>query len=97
MNAISLVEVEVYCPPGQFARYRVRVMTRCLPRDCSWGWSYGQKRGENRLDIAFSTFSAERYVSMAYRYPGMAIAVRHDYRAPSRQDEEERTVLAPAD
>ncbi|WP_319772347.1 hypothetical protein [Breoghania sp.] len=82
---VSRVEIQSHCKDSQLL-HRVRVKTKCSPRDCTWGWTRGYvERG--RFVASFSTFSAHRIVEMQVAGDNAIIYVSNDYHNARRQDE----------
>ncbi|WP_321500116.1 hypothetical protein [Breoghania sp.] len=82
---VSRVEIQSHCEDGQLL-HRVRVKTKCSPRDCTWGWTRGRVEG-SRFVAYFSTFSAHRVVEMQVAGDNAIIYVSNDYHNARRQDE----------
>ncbi|MDJ0931114.1 MAG: hypothetical protein QNJ43_10020 [Breoghania sp.] len=61
--------------------HRVRVFTKCAPRDCTWGWGWteGSKRGNGHFVATFSTFSAYRHVDMLVQGDRTRVSVTYDF------------------
>ncbi|WP_321343490.1 hypothetical protein [Breoghania sp.] len=82
---VTTVEIQSHCEGGDLV-HRVRVKTKCAPRDCTWGWTKGYvERG--RFVASFSTFSAHRLIEMQVAGDNALIYVSNDYHNARRQDE----------
>lgn len=90
MRSLSKVEIEGECRGDDYA-IRVRVFTRCAPRDCKWGWSEGVRIG-SRLVADFAGLLGRRKVTltaMEDRMEAMVSSFPHSPTAP----EEHYTVI----
>ncbi|MBA5776962.1 hypothetical protein H2509_07435 [Stappia sp. F7233] len=90
MKSLSRVEIEGECR-GEDYFLRVRIFTRCAPRDCKWGWSEGVRIG-SRVVADFTGLFGTRKVTltaMESRMEAMVSSYPHDPTSP----EEHYTVI----
>ena len=83
---VSRVQVESACEGSRLV-HRVRVHTKCAPRDCSWGWTQGVEKSAGHFVATFSTFSAYRYFRMDVSGDRAKVSVTYDFHDDRKPDE----------
>ena len=62
---VSSVEIEYFCPEDPaFGAWRVRLKTRCHPRDCTWGWSPASMSDDDTLHAGFQGFYTTFFLTL---------------------------------
>ena len=83
---ITRVQVESQCKGNRLV-HRVRVLTKCAPRDCTWGWAQGAKKPGGRFVATFATYSAYRYFQMDVTGDHALVSVTYDYHDERKDNE----------
>lgn len=62
---VSSVEIEYFCPEDPvFGAWRVRLKTRCHPRDCTWGWSPAERGDDDTLRVGYQGFYTTVFLTL---------------------------------
>ncbi len=94
-NMLSSLEIEHFCTPDRrFGNWKIRAKSRCYPRDCTWGWSPGQRATRSSLYAGFQGFYSIRYLTMRVFGDRMEVRVEIVYNDEKRQDETYSVTLA---
>lgn len=60
---ISRIEVETRCLDDQ-VHARMRAFTKCVPRDCKWGWTNAELRDGGGLRVLLVGFLSSKQISV---------------------------------
>ena len=60
---VRIIEIESHCSGGRIVS-RMRVFTRCAPRDCKWGWTDAIRLTNGRLLARFPGLFGAREVEI---------------------------------
>lgn len=60
---VRRIEIESHCSGGQVVS-RMRVFTRCSPRDCKWGWTEATRLTNGRLLARFPGLFGAREIEI---------------------------------
>lgn len=63
MQQVRIIEIESHCSGGRIVS-RMRVFTRCAPRDCKWGWTDAIRLTNGRLLARFPGLFGAREVEI---------------------------------
>lgn len=91
---LSSLEIEHFCVPDRrFGEWKIRAKSRCSPRDCTWGWSPGQRKTRSSLYTGFQGFFSTRFVTMRVFGERLEAHVEVDFSDPDRPDQSYTVVL----
>ncbi|MBN9672857.1 serine/threonine protein kinase [Roseibium aggregatum] len=60
---ISRVEVDSRCENEQ-VHVRVRAFTSCIPRDCKWGWTKGERLDNGAIEVLLIGFLSSKKITL---------------------------------
>lgn len=95
VNMLSSLEIEHFCVPDRrFGTWKIRAKSRCHPRDCTWGWSPGQRQTRSSLYAGFQGFYSTRFLTMRVFGDRMEVRVEVAYIDAKRRGESYSVILA---
>ena len=93
---ISQIQVETRCEGNRLV-HRTRTLTKCAPRDCSWGWTPGIRGRNGRFSATYTTYSARRFVRIAVNDTRMDATVQNNFHDERKQRQSASYTLVRTD
>ena len=90
---LTKLEIRAICTKDTVPHIQVKAYTACAPRDCTWGRSIAEKKGDFGLKVAFRTFFAMRTVTVSINGRRMEAKILDDYHDPRKANEHRSFVL----
>ncbi|NVK33037.1 MAG: hypothetical protein HWE23_01075 [Rhodobacteraceae bacterium] len=90
---LSRLEIETRCRDDRvFAR--IRAYTKCIPRDCKWGWTDAAMRSEGKgLEVLLRGFYLSKFISVTANGDQISAYVSNDYHDEKMQDTVKNFIL----
>ncbi|PLX37915.1 MAG: hypothetical protein C0606_06575 [Hyphomicrobiales bacterium] len=78
VRELSSIELEYFCPEDPvYGAWRMRMKTRCHPRDCSWGWTRAERRSVTTFLGSFQGFYTTSFVKLDVMGGRMSVEVEN--------------------
>ena len=89
---VRRVEVESVCE-NERPVIRMRVFTRCAPRDCKWGWQPAYRTRSGRLAARFPGFFGARSIEVIFMGKRIEVLVTINPHDPRQTDDFHSAIL----